>query len=248
MKKSAPLHQNSKNNLEPSSTGNFFSFRSFPGSAGVTTNSFGDWGRQNPNRQQLFERLMDLTSSNYFIKVTSRHQNKLVSINNNCQNYIEADATIYQPVANFSPVIMFSTADCPVVIIADQQGTVVGIIRASWREIEANLIVKVVNQLAVRFGLLPAGLRAWVWPGICPHCLPLSRELKSLFSRNIKNGKLDLKTLIITQLIKAGVSGENIATTSLCSSHSRQGDKNLFYSKKRREDGTQNIVFVKIEP
>jgi copper oxidase (laccase) domain-containing protein len=246
--KNAPLqNHDSKNNLEPSKDQNYFFFHNFPGLAGITTINFGSLGRPNNDRLQLFEKLMDLTDSNYYIKIGSRHKNKIISVNHNCQNYLEADAVVYQSVVEFEPLIMISTADCPIVIITDQKGNAMGIIRASWREIQASLITKIAYQLHYELTSFSQELSAWVWPGICPNCLPLNQELKNFFPKDIKHGKLDLKALIFEQLLKSGIAENNISSTSLCSKHSRRDNQPFFYSKRRQEDGNQNVVFVKLK-
>ena len=144
----------------------------------------------------------------------------------------EADAAVTRTPGRVCAVL---TADCLPVLLADAQGTVVGIAHAGWRGLAAGVIESVVRTMAVA----PASLIAYLGPAIEAEAYEVGRYVFDAFvgsdsdaaaafaSRGAGKFLANLNLLARQRLAKLGVGSVHGGT--LCT----YGDAGRFYSHRR---------------
>lgn len=129
------------------------------------------------------------------------------------------------------------TADCLPVLLCDRNGTRVAAVHAGWRGLHDGVIAAAVRALACP----PAGLLAWIGPGIGTDAYVVGGELRrdflaldpgnaACFEQRADGWHADLAGLAARQLASAGVTA--IGCSNLCTFHDER-----FYSY-RRDDVT----------
>lgn len=110
------------------------------------------------------------------------------------------------------------TADCLPVVLALEDGTGVAAIHAGRRGLENGIIRKTVEKMEY-----PAGMYAWIGPGISKSSYPVSEAIKNSFLQNnpemqhvfkmTSNGDccMDLYEIARLQLIQAGLDPNHIS-------------------------------------
>lgn len=139
-------------------------------------------------------------------------------------------------------VIAVLTADCLPVVIADTQGTVVGVVHAGWRGLAAGVIERLFLQLQQQAGA-GAYWRVWIGPAISQTHFEVGAEvyeafvqnntfLKRCFSPTPKPGKYfaDLAGLAANQI---GYMAQNKVVINL-SNACTYAEKNRYYSYRRQ--------------
>ena len=86
----------------------------------------------------------------------------------------EADASFATAPGHCCAVL---TADCLPILFCDAAGTRVAAVHAGWRGLAANIVGAAVAALATA----PAGLLAWIGPGIGPGAYAVGPELRAAF-------------------------------------------------------------------
>jgi len=144
----------------------------------------------------------------------------------------EADAAVTRTPGRVCAVL---TADCLPVLLADAQGTVVGIAHAGWRGLAAGVIESVVRAM----GVAPASLVAYLGPAIGAQAYEVGRDVFDAFvgadsgavaafaSRGAGKFLADLNVLARQRLGQLGVA--SIHGGSLCT----YSDPERFYSYRR---------------
>lgn len=141
-------------------------------------------------------------------------------------------------------MLMGKSGDCPIVLIADRRGRVVGFAHASWRATVAGITSAVVRRMA-ELGCDPGDLVVCICPSAGPECYEVGDEVYAEavrgigshaeeFFRREPRGKLhfDLWRANTDALTRAGLNAESIHTAGLCTlcrndlfpSHRREGD------------------------
>lgn len=142
------------------------------------------------------------------------------------------------------PIAIF-TADCYPIYLAfpDVKKPVVGLVHAGRKGVLLNIVKN--GVLAMRKeGAKVKNIFVAIGPGICSRCYTLTftnpnhvRDLKHFqrrykkFIQKQKNGayRIDLAGIIQYQLIQAGVPGQNIKLSRICTAH----DGRRFFSQRR---------------
>ena len=144
----------------------------------------------------------------------------------------EADAAVTRTPGRVCAVL---TADCLPVLLADAQGTVVGIAHAGWRGLAAGVIESVVRSM----GVAPASLVAYLGPAIEARAYEVGRDVFDAFvgadadaaaafaSRGEGKFLADLNLLARQRLMRLGVGSMHGGT--LCT----YSDPERFYSYRR---------------
>lgn len=142
-------------------------------------------------------------------------------------------------------LIYFAAIDTPLIAIAHagRRGTLQGI---------AGKVIKAINK---EYNLSPDRIQAVLSPAICKNCYTINSEIAVDFEaagwadRNyleqLSSGKwkLDLAAINKTQLLEAGVKGENLEISPLCTSCRND----LFYSYRRDQGRTGRMIgFIRI--
>lgn len=154
---------------------------------------------------------------------------------------VDADALKDMPQADASVALRPGTvcaimvADCLPILLTDRAGTCVGAAHAGWRGLAGGVIANTVARMPVS----PAGLIAWIGPGIGPEAFEVGDDVLEAFCaavpehrsafKPLKPGKwlCDLPALARDALHKSGVS--HVYGGDLCT-HS---DAQRFYSYRR---------------
>ena len=150
----------------------------------------------------------------------------------------EADAAI---TSEPNRPIAVLTADCAPVFFLDSKNHAVGIAHAGWRGAEKKLPSKMVKEMWAQFETQPKELLVALGPLIRSCCYEVGPEFYPRFpecveKRGLKNF-LDLKKVIVNDLLKAGVRSENILDSELCTAC----ETNQFFSYRKEGDKTGRL-------
>lgn len=144
----------------------------------------------------------------------------------------EADAAVARAPGRVCAVL---TADCLPVLLADAQGTVVGIAHAGWRGLAAGILEGVVRAM----GVAPASLVVYLGPAIGAEAYEVGRDVFDAFvgadpdaavafaPRGAGKFLANLNLLARQRLMRLGVAGIHGGT--LCT----YSDPERFYSYRR---------------
>jgi YfiH family protein len=124
--------------------------------------------------------------------------------------------------------LMCVSADCPLVLIADQDGRAVGVCHASWRGTVKQIAFKLARRMTERYQLDPARLVACICPSAGPERYEVGPDVLEAALKGIgpeaaqffheRSGKtyLDLWAANRSQLLSAGVREENVHVAGVC--------------------------------
>jgi len=133
-------------------------------------------------------------------------------------------------------------ADCPLTVLADPKRRAIGICHSGWRGLAAGVVFNTVAAMYAHFGTVPHDLRAGIAPSIEKSCYEVGEEVAEQFAAtygecvtSIEGGKftLDLRGIVLAQLLAAGLKRRNIEQSGLCTrcqshllfSYRRDGEK-----------------------
>ncbi len=232
----------------------FFKTFTFSGNdlSGITTIEAGDFGYKEQTVTEEKDRNYDLISAlggNCFLKIEPEHGDEIVERKkiSLIENYCRGDAIIWQDRKDGAhPVLMSITGDCPTLTI---QGTdILAIVHSGRKGTELGIVPKVIDLLEVKYGQEPGALKCYLWPGICRNCYELEEELVSTFPKGSITGrgkvKLDLRKVIMEQLMSRRIAPKNFYTPIFCSFCTRENNDFLFHSQRREKNQKRNVVFI----
>jgi YfiH family protein len=124
--------------------------------------------------------------------------------------------------------VAVKTADCIPILLADPRHRAVAAVHAGWRGTVAEIARRTVEEMAIRFGSLPADLVAAIGPGIGKCCYEVGPEVAAHFGATGR-AHVDLAAANARQLEAAGVAPSHIDVAGLCT----RCDATLFYSFRR---------------
>ncbi len=119
------------------------------------------------------------------------------------------------------------SADCVPLLIVDAKRKIAGAFHCGWRGVIADIAVAGVDAMT-RLGARVGDLSAAMGPSIGPCCFEVDAGLAERFCREIpgateharagRSGKayLDLRALVRTQLLRAGLAPQNVASVGPC--------------------------------
>jgi len=120
-------------------------------------------------------------------------------------------------------VLTILTADCVPVLLYDPRNEVVAAVHAGWKGTEAEIVSKTVSKMQERFGCSVEDMIAAVAPSIGRCCYEVGEDVAKHFfdmpdSYTKKEDKymLDLPYINKSQLLKAGLSEDNIEMSGIC--------------------------------
>ncbi|MCD4694452.1 laccase domain-containing protein [bacterium] len=234
--KNAPIENNCYDKLI--FFNNFFSSEI---TTGITLKGMGDLSTINGKKK--IRELKDFLQTDYFFLPTPQHENYCwhVEPNDTIINLKECDA-IFLKRKNFPKnkvaTIGFTTGDCPILIGTDEENSFVihSGIYGSKINISGNLLWKlnINKQIDIK------KIKITIWGGICPKCYEVGQEWEDTFPGYVKNGFLNLRGVIMEQIIEAGINIENISLASNMCSHE---SPDLF--SHRGGDKERNLVFIR---
>ncbi len=119
-----------------------------------------------------------------------------------------------------------STADCIPVLLYDEAHHATCAIHAGWRGTVKRIVKKAIASMQAAYGTLPQQLKAQIGPGIHLDSFEVGDEVYEAFSNedfdmpsiSMRKEKwhIDLPECNRLQLIKAGVTSQNIKVSSVC--------------------------------
>jgi YfiH family protein len=115
------------------------------------------------------------------------------------------------------------TADCVPILLFDPQQKAVGAVHAGWRGTEQEIVFKTVEKMVETFGSNPKDIIAGVAPSIGVCCYEVEEDVAKHFfddgNAYTKKGDkfmLNLPHVNKMQLLRAGLSEENIEMSGIC--------------------------------
>ena len=139
-------------------------------------------------------------------------------------------------------------ADCPLILVYDPKQVVLGMAHAGWRGTLQGIVERLVAAMKKEFRSKPQQLLAGIGPGICGQCYEVQSEVVEQVSRkfsdwreliqptdrsDVKTWRFDLIEANRRQLIRLGLTAENIEVSGFCTYERAD----LFYSYRR--DGSE---------
>ncbi|MEI7619942.1 MAG: laccase domain-containing protein [Candidatus Falkowbacteria bacterium] len=214
---------------------------------GITTANF-----KVPDKDEYLlpeEHLLYLLEGDYFVKSDPKRLAKIVTLSpNHNRNYYSDDAIIFSGQdRGFSPVMIMSGGDEPMVVLFSPKSGLVALVNGSWENIILNLVRSTIGVIRGKFDINVSDLLAFIWPGLCRDCFHPGENLFDYLV--VENKKIDLRNNLFKQLTEVGVKEGNIHSTNLCSSHSRHESGYFFNSESRdkTDDVSNSLLFVKID-
>lgn len=158
----------------------------------------------------------------------------------------EGDALVTSDVQRW---IGIRTADCVPILLADANRRVVAAVHAGWRGTSDKIITRVVETLTAAYGCNPANLVAAIGPCIEERCYEVGAEVSLRFRSQFPDREnlthVDLPEGNRRQLIAAGVQGEKIDVSGLCT----RCEAPAFHSYRRdREQSGRMVSAIRLRP
>ncbi len=128
------------------------------------------------------------------------------------------------------------TADCLALLFVDRRRRAVAAVHAGWRGTVQRIAANAVERMRGEFGSVPEEMEVAIGPGIGPCCFEVGSEVAGQFHPGVVTGReklrVDLNAANRRQLLEAGIPGEKIWSSNLCThcsprrffSHRRDGD------------------------
>jgi len=142
--------------------------------------------------------------------------------------------------------------DCIPVFLYDEVAGCIGMIHSGWRSTHARISKNAVEKMMENYGAKPENITAVIGPGICQDCFEASDDVYEAFAADFgktftedngicrpdltRKGKwyISLPGIVYKTLIEAGVPGENIVRSGICTCCEENRDR---YFSHRREHG-----------
>ena len=143
-------------------------------------------------------------------------------------------------------------ADCPAVFCYDPERRAIGLAHSGWRSTAQGIVPRLVTTLSEQLGACPERLRVWISPSIGFCCFEVGPEVLEAFRRSRpelrwredgfrRTGqdryRLDLKGLLLAQLLAQGVPKEQIEVSPECTCCEPK-----YFSYRRTGKGTGHMM------
>ncbi len=168
------------------------------------------------NRKLFFDTLGIREEEVTFQKQT---HSTIVNYSENPGHYSISDAIYTDKENNFLAV---SVADCIPVFLYDPINKIVAGIHSGWKGTSGKILTKTILELQKRTGSDTTELIAYIGPGISQESYEVGDEVADFFDEDVKIKRgdkyfIDLKKDNYNQLLKLGVSKDNIEISEHCS-------------------------------
>lgn len=154
-------------------------------------------------------------------------------------------------------------ADCVPLLFVDPRHGALGLAHSGWRGTAGRMGECMVRAMKEQFGSVPQELYAAIGPSICRDCYEVSREVAEVFTDMLgkevavpgnRPGKYQLDLWLANELIlkQAGIPGDRIAVTDICTCHNsdylfshratggRRGNMGVFLMREESPDPEKN--------
>jgi YfiH family protein len=170
------------------------------------------------------------------LKLNQSHSSEVLDLNDTwaANEAVEADGAI---TGVRGALVGVQTADCVPLLIADAAGRAVAAVHAGWRGTAAGIAGRAVEKFRERFGIPAGELLAAIGPHNAACCYEVGADVverfgdREPFTPAKQTGKwfMDLALANRRQLERAGVPGDRIAASTLCT----RCRPDLFFSYRR---------------
>jgi len=144
--------------------------------------------------------------------------------------------------------LMVKLADCQGVILYDPEKNVVAVVHCGWRGNVRNILGKTVRRMEQDFSCRPAAVRAAIGPSLGPCCGEFRGHdgyFPEGFRRfQVREDYFDLWAISCRQLIEAGVAGDHIEVSGVCT----RCRTDLFYSYRKEGKTGRFAVTAMLKP
>ena len=111
-------------------------------------------------------------------------------------------------------LLAVSIADCVPVFIVDDRARMVGVLHAGWRGVAAGILTRGIKCMASH----ASALHVHFGPAICGDCYEVGPEVHVALGlpEPPGNTNIDIRAVLASQAVKAGVPEANITTSTYC--------------------------------
>lgn len=122
-------------------------------------------------------------------------------------------------------------ADCVPLYFVDKEHKAIGLAHSGWKGTIGGMGAHMTERMQREFGTRPEALQVAIGPSICRDCYEVSEDVAEVFQERFhgtevvtagkRQGKYQLDLWLANRLIlqDAGIPGENIAVTDICTCH-----------------------------
>ncbi len=136
------------------------------------------------------------------------------------------------------------TADCLALLFVDRRRRAVAAVHAGWRGTVQRIAARAVERMQEEFGSIPKEIEVAIGPGIGKCCFEVGEEVAEQFAPSVVAGGkkpcVDLDAANRRQLLQAGILGERIWSSNLCTHCTPQ----QFFSYRRDGDAAGRMLAV----
>jgi len=119
--------------------------------------------------------------------VKNVHGNEVIVVDNSAVDYqtIRADAMVTQ---DKTIVLASDSADCPIVLLADEQAEIIGLVHAGWRGAKLGVIENTIKKM-IDLGAQPTNMSAVVSPCITQDSYEVAADYQQRFLADTSDNK-----------------------------------------------------------
>ncbi len=211
--------------------------------AGLSTKSFPLFTKKKNFREEVVDRGLFFEkvglNPKQVIVLGQTHSNHVVEVKEDQGFYGDSDA-VFTDLKDVA--LSIQTADCVPITFVDKDSGVIGLIHAGWKGLEAGIIARTFLAVDKRYGWNLRNVQIAVGPFIHSCCYEFKRETNHNFDSYIEDRNetsfLDLKQMVMDQLLSVGVFQENCFIAEECTSC----NTDYFYSYRRDGEPTGRIL------
>ena len=141
------------------------------------------------------------------------------------------------------------TADCLALLFVDRRRRAVAAVHAGWRGTVQKIAARAVERMQEQFGSVPTEIEAAIGPGIGKCCFEVGDEVAGQFDPSLirvhKRPHVDLNAANRRQLSEAGVQGDKIWSSNLCT---RCGAEQFFSHRRDGETAGRMLAMIGVKP
>jgi len=146
---------------------------------------------------------------------------------------------------NKNIVLSIKVADCIPLFLHDDKTGLFGLIHSGWRGTVGEIAINSIKKM-IQNGGNPLHIRAVLGPSICQNHFEVKNDIVSQFHskyvvpKRDASFRVDLKEMVIDQLVSMGINSNSIHDSGLCT-FCRE---DLFFSYRRDKDLNGRMIAV----
>lgn len=145
------------------------------------------------------------------------------------------------------------TADCVPILIYDKKKNVMAAIHSGWQGTFKKITYKTICKMVKDYNIHAEELIVYIGPHNRECCYEFGKDIASKFMEDslykdvncFKNGKLNLSKCIIQQILKAGVTFNNIHDLNICTFCSDEFELYSYRKQKDKSGRMFSFIFYK---